>query len=74
MWGTPTATAITETEKLQTLFDTDEEVVVGELYGAFEDGTARQLAARHHDPGDQQRGCWRGGGLDATHARGRQRT
>ncbi|QPC81652.1 alpha/beta fold hydrolase [Phototrophicus methaneseepsis] len=43
MWNSPTGTGVTETEKLQTAFGTDEEVVVGQMYGSIEDGTARQL-------------------------------
>jgi hypothetical protein len=43
MWGAKTGTAIMETEKLQTAFGTDETVVVGQLYGSIEDGTARML-------------------------------
>lgn len=43
MWGAETGTDIMETEKLQTAFGTDETVVVGELYGSIEDGTARIL-------------------------------
>ncbi len=43
MWGAETGTGIMATEKLQTAFNTTEPVVVGQLYGAVEDGTARQL-------------------------------
>ena len=43
MWGAETGTGIMETEKLQTAFNTDEPVVVGQLYGSIEDGTARLL-------------------------------
>ncbi len=53
MWGANTAPEIVDTEKLQTLFDTDETVVVGQLYGSIEDGTARQLyMPRTTHPGD----------------------
>lgn len=45
MWGSPTAAAVGDTEKLQTVFGTDAPVEVGELYGAVEAGTARQLYA-----------------------------
>jgi len=43
MWGANTAPEIVNTEKLQTVFGTDEPVVVGQLYGSIEDGTARML-------------------------------
>lgn len=43
MWGTPTATEINTTEKLQTAFNTNETVEVGRLYGSIEEGTARRL-------------------------------
>lgn len=43
MWGAETGTGIMETEKLQTAFGTDETVVVEQLYGSIEDGTARIL-------------------------------
>lgn len=43
MWGAETGTDIMETEKLQNAFGTDETVVVGELYGSIEEGTARIL-------------------------------
>ncbi len=53
MWGAPIATEIVNTEKLQTLFDTDEPVEVGRLYGSIEDGTARMLyMPRTTHPGD----------------------
>lgn len=43
MWGTPTGREIVNSEKLLTMFNTTEPVVVGQLYGSIEDGTARQL-------------------------------
>lgn len=43
MWGSPTGKAIVDTEKLQTAFNTDAPVVVEQLYGSIEDGTARVL-------------------------------
>lgn len=43
MWGAPTGQQIMATEKLQTVFGTTEEVVVGQDYGSVEDGTARRL-------------------------------
>ena len=53
MWGANTAPEIVDTEKLQILFDTDETVVIGQLYGSIEDGTARQLyMPRTTHPGD----------------------
>lgn len=53
MWGANVAPEIVDTEKLQTLFDTDETVVIGQLYGSIEDGTARQLyMPRTTHPGD----------------------
>lgn len=53
MWGAETAPDIVDTEKLQTAFSTEEPVVVDELYGSIEDGTARILyqPATNH-PGD----------------------
>ena len=53
MWGVPTADQINGTEKLQSLFGTEEPVEPRELYGSVEDGTARMLyqpAVTH--PGD----------------------
>lgn len=53
MWGVAVPTDITETDKLKTLFNTDETVVPGQLYGSIEEGTARilhQPAVTH--PGD----------------------
>ena len=41
MWGTEVSSDVPNTEKLQTLFGTDEPVVPGEIYGSIEDGTAR---------------------------------
>jgi pimeloyl-ACP methyl ester carboxylesterase len=53
MWGAATAPEIVETEKLQTLFGTDETVEIGQLYGSIENGTARQLyMPRTTHPGD----------------------
>lgn len=48
------ASDIVNAEKLRTLFDTgDEAVVVGQMYGSIEDGTARQLyMPRTTHPGD----------------------
>jgi pimeloyl-ACP methyl ester carboxylesterase len=43
MWGSPVPANIVRTEKLQTLFGTDETVEVGRLYGDIEQGTARML-------------------------------
>ncbi|MBK8135779.1 MAG: alpha/beta fold hydrolase [Chloroflexi bacterium] len=43
MWGSPTGKAIVDTAKLQTAFNTDAPVVVEQLYGSIEDGTARVL-------------------------------
>jgi hypothetical protein len=43
MWGSPTAPQITTSNKLQSLFGTGESVVVGQLYGDIEKGTARKL-------------------------------
>lgn len=53
MWGSPVPADIVQTEKLQTLFGTDSEVVVEQLYGSIEDGTARMLyMPRTTHPGD----------------------
>ena len=53
MWGANTAPEIVDTQKLQTLFDTTETVVVGQLYGSIADGTARILyQPRTTHPGD----------------------
>ncbi|GIV75816.1 MAG: hypothetical protein KatS3mg050_0210 [Litorilinea sp.] len=43
MWGAPVPVDIVATDKLKTLFGTDENVVPGQLYGSIEDGTARIL-------------------------------
>lgn len=43
MWGATTAPEIVNTEKLKTLFGTEEPVVIGQLYGSVEEGTARKL-------------------------------
>ena len=53
MWGTPTAAEIVGTDKLQSLFGTDQPVEPERLYGSIEEGTARilyQPAVTH--PGD----------------------
>ncbi len=53
MWGAETAPQIVDTEKLQTVFGTDETVQIGQLYGSIEDGTARELyMPRTTHPGD----------------------
>lgn len=41
MWTTPNPGDVQSTEKMMTLFGTDEEVETGRLYGSIEDGTAR---------------------------------
>jgi pimeloyl-ACP methyl ester carboxylesterase len=43
MWGVPVASDVVNTEKMQTLFATNEPVQRGELYGSIEAGTARIL-------------------------------
>lgn len=43
MWGSPTGAGVVNTDKLKTLFGTDEAVVPDQLYGSIEDGTARIL-------------------------------
>jgi pimeloyl-ACP methyl ester carboxylesterase len=43
MWRTDTATEIVNTEKLQTLFNTDQPVEIGRVYRSIDDGTARRL-------------------------------
>ncbi|WP_018257331.1 alpha/beta hydrolase [Halomicrobium katesii] len=43
MWGVPHASNVERSEKLQTLFGTDEPVEEGRTYGSLEDGTARRL-------------------------------
>ena len=53
MWGVPHASEVENSEKLQTLFNTDQPVEEGRTYGSVEDGTARRLytpATTH--PGD----------------------
>jgi pimeloyl-ACP methyl ester carboxylesterase len=53
MWESITAPQITTSSKLQTLFGTDQPVIVGQLYGDIDKGTARKLympAVTH--PGD----------------------
>lgn len=53
MWGSPVPADIVETEKLQTVFGTDQNVEVGRLYGSVADGTARKLyMPRTTHPGD----------------------
>ncbi len=54
MWGTPVPGDIGKTEKLQTLFGTDDEVEPGVIYGSIDDGSARawyQPTTTH--PGDR---------------------
>jgi pimeloyl-ACP methyl ester carboxylesterase len=41
MWGSPVPGDTIKTEKLQTLFGTDDTVQPGQLYGSIENGTAR---------------------------------
>lgn len=43
MWGSAVPADIVKTKKLQTLFNTTEQVQVGKLYGSIADGTARKL-------------------------------
>ncbi|MBK8025415.1 MAG: alpha/beta fold hydrolase [Chloroflexi bacterium] len=43
MWGTPTGREIVNSDKLKAVFNTTDPVVIGQLYGSLEDGTARQL-------------------------------
>ena len=43
MWNTPRASDIAASDKLKTLFGTQEPVVPGQLYGSIQDGTARIL-------------------------------
>ncbi len=53
MWGTGVPADIVTTEKLKTLFGTEEAVAIGEIYGDLQAGTARKLmmpAVTH--PGD----------------------
>lgn len=42
-WGTPVPSDATASESMMALFDTDEPVQDGVLYGSIEDGTARML-------------------------------
>lgn len=53
MWGVPHASNIEQSEKLQTLFGTNQAVEEGRIYGSVENGTARRLTtpATNH-PGD----------------------
>lgn len=43
MWGAAVAADVEETEKMQTLFGTDEPIEEGVIYGDIEEGTARVL-------------------------------
>lgn len=43
MWGIPHASDVERSEKLQTLFGTEEPVEEGRTYGSIDEGTARQL-------------------------------
>lgn len=43
MWGVPTGADVVNSDKLKAMFNTTDPVVVGQLYGSLEDGTARQL-------------------------------
>ena len=43
MWASPNTRDLTSSEKLMAFFGTDEPVVVGEVYGSIDDGTARLL-------------------------------
>jgi pimeloyl-ACP methyl ester carboxylesterase len=43
MWLSPVPKDIVKTDKLKKVFNTQEDVVVGKLYGSIEEGTARQL-------------------------------
>ena len=43
MWESATAPQMTESNKLQSLFGTDQSVIVGQVYGNIEQGTARKL-------------------------------
>lgn len=53
MWLTPVPGDIVRGDKLKALFGTDEEVVVGQLYGSIEAGTARMMyQPRTIHPGD----------------------
>jgi len=53
MWGVPVAKDVVKSDSLKTTFGTQNNVVVGQLYGSIADGTARKLyqpTATH--PGD----------------------
>ena len=53
MWGVKVPADVVSTQKLKTLFGTDEDVVPGKMYGSIESGSARKLempAVTH--PGD----------------------
>ncbi|APW96476.1 alpha/beta hydrolase [Halobiforma lacisalsi AJ5] len=57
MWESETAPTTPESEKLQSVFGTDEAVEEGQVYGAIDDGTARYLSmpatthpGAHHSP------------------------
>ncbi|MCX6004450.1 MAG: alpha/beta hydrolase [Chloroflexi bacterium] len=43
MWLTPVPKDVVKGDKLKTLFNTKDDVVVGQLYGSIADGTARKL-------------------------------
>ncbi len=43
MWGVPTGAEVVNSDKLKAMFNTTDPVVVEQLYGSIEDGTARQL-------------------------------
>jgi pimeloyl-ACP methyl ester carboxylesterase len=43
MWESPVPRNIVKSNKLKKVFDTQEDVVVGKLYGSIEEGTARKL-------------------------------
>lgn len=43
MWLTPVPKNIVKSDKLKKVFNTQEDVVVGKLYGSIEEGTARKL-------------------------------
>jgi pimeloyl-ACP methyl ester carboxylesterase len=43
MWLTPIPRNVVKSDKLKKVFDTQEDVVVGKLYGSIEEGTARKL-------------------------------
>lgn len=53
MWLTPVPKDIVSSDKLKAVFGTEEDVVVGQLYGSIEDGTGRMLfQPRTTHPGD----------------------